>query len=601
MFQKMKQPTIAYYKKFFLLLQNIIVVFLFALIVSCNSTEEKSSAMWTAPESASALKSPFTITPDVELKGQQLYMLYCWSCHGKTGKGDGAAGHSLDQKPANFHDTRIKKEPDGALFWKMSTGKGTMPAFKDVLSEEERWSLVSYIRKLATEEYVARVPQALRPDITIKYVMKTAPNSIRILQNPVTKDFWYTTMGGGVYRIKNIDGKQPTSQEILSAKDHGITQLQGAVFLGNSIFLCGNVPDTNHKTTKGRMVRVYFKDTSVAQIKIVFNTVDYPANKTIYDHGWNALEISADEKYVYANSGARTDHGEVQDDGGLYPNQRDNILTSKIFRFPVETENLLLTLDTAQVQPYLFASGIRNAYDMAIDEKGNLFAVSNSCDYDMSEDMFWVRQGHHYGFPWVMGGIENPQQFPDWQPDPATDPFINKSSHSWEVKYFHNDPTFPKIPAGLKFTPGVQNLGPDANFYRGHTGKVLDGDQTGVTISTFTAHSSPLGLFFDIKKALPNDLKGDGFVIRYSLGATSSLMLPFEPTGADMLHLHLMYDSATDNYFTRTTRIVDGFDQPTDAILIGNDVYVMEYGDNGGNIWKLTFASQKKKENIAKK
>jgi hypothetical protein len=59
----------------------------------------------------------------------------------------------------------------------------------------------------------------------------------------------------------------------------------------------------------------------------------------------------------------------------------------------------------------------------------------------------------------------------------------------------------------------------------------LDGDQTGVTISTFTAHSSPLGLFFDKKKVLPNDLKGDGFVIRYSLGATSSLMLPLEAQG----------------------------------------------------------------------
>lgn len=78
-------------------------------------------------------------------------------------------------------------------------------------------------------------------------------------------------------------------------------------------------------------------------------------------------------------------------------------------------------------------------------------------------------------------------------------------------------------------------------------------------------------------------------------------MLPLEAQGADLLHLHLMYDSATDNYFVRTTRIVDGFDQPSDAILIGNDVYVMEYGDNGGNIWKLTFASEKNKENVAKK
>ena len=300
-FKKMKLPTIACYKKLLLLLQSTVVVFLVVLIVSCNSTEEKSSAVWTAPKNASSLKTPFTITPDIELKGQQLYRLYCWSCHGRTGRGDGPAGHLLDQKPANFRDKRIKREPDGALFWKMSTGKGTMPAFKEVLSEEERWSLVAYIRKLATEEYVARVPRALRPDITIKYVMKTAPSSIRILQNPVTKEIWYTTMDGGVYRIKNIENKEPTSQEILSSKDHGITQLQGAVFLGNSIFLCGNVPDTNHKTTKGRMVRAYFKDTTVSQIIAVFNTVDYPANKTIYDHGWNALELSADGKYVYTN------------------------------------------------------------------------------------------------------------------------------------------------------------------------------------------------------------------------------------------------------------------------------------------------------------
>jgi len=199
-----------------------------------------------------------------------------------------------------------------------------------------------------------------------------------------------------------------------------------------------------------------------------------------------------------------------------------------------------------------------------------------------------------------MGGVENPQQFPDWQPDPETDKFINKSSHSWEVRYFHNDPTFPKIPAGVKFSPGVQNIGPDANMYRGHTGKILDGDQTGVTVSTFTAHSCPLGLFFDKKKILSNDFKGDGFVIRYTLGATSSLMLPFGKEGADLLHLHLMYDSLTDNYFVRTTRIADDFDQPTDAILVGNDVYVIGYGESNGNIWKITLPSNNNKQRMSK-
>jgi glucose/arabinose dehydrogenase len=245
---------------------------------------------------------------------------------------------------------------------------------------------------------------------------------------------------------------------------------------------------------------------------------------------------------------------------------------------------------------YLYAQGIRNAYDMAVDGSGNLFAVVNSSDYDNPEDMFWVREGHHYGFPWVMGGIENPQQNRDWKPDPDTDPYINRFSHSWQVKYFHNDTSFPQIPAGVKFSPGVQDLGPDANEYRGHSGKVLDGDITGVAVSTFTPHCSPLGLFFDTKKVLGGDLKGDGFVIRYTNGRRGSMMGAFTQEGSDLLNLSMTYDPAADNYFTTTKRIVEGFNEPVDAILVGNDVYVIEYSGEKGNIWKITLPGEKNKK-----
>jgi hypothetical protein len=56
-----------------------------------------------------------------------------------------------------------------------------------------------------------------------------------------------------------------------------------------------------------------------------------------------------------------------------------------------------------------------------------------------------------------------------------------------------------------------------------------------------------------------------------------------------MLHLDLSYDKMTDNYFVRTTRIVEGFNGATDAVLIGNTAYVIEYGATGGNIWKIIF------------
>src|SRR4030095_10231833 len=103
-----------------------------------------------------------------------------------------------------------------------------------------------------------------------------------------------------------------------------------------------------------------------------------------------------------------------------------------------------------------------------------------------------------YGFPWIMGGLENPQQYKGWQPDAGADSFINKASHSWRTKYYYNDTAFPRPPAGVKFSAGVQNLGPDANEFRGHSGKIQDGDQTGVTVSTFTPHCCPLGLCFDV-------------------------------------------------------------------------------------------------------
>lgn len=527
-----------------------------------------------------------------EQKGKELYDLYCWSCHGQNGFGDGAAGTALGQQPANFHDRRVKNQTDGALFWKLTNGRENMPPFKESLSEEQRWQLISYIRKITVREPVLHEPTALRKDISVEHMMSIDSLAVRLLQHPVTKDLYYTTFDGRVLLIKD-SGNKFTSVPVITLKDHGINRLQGAVFANNYLFLCGNVDQNDKKGTSGRMVRCKVDRSGVSEMKTVFNTAGYGANKTTYDHGWNALEVSADNKYVYVNSGARTDHGEVQDNGGLYPGARDNALTSKVFRFPVDAENLMLNDDEAALKAagYIYAEGIRNAYDMAVDEKGNLFAVSNSSDYDNPEDMFWVREGRHYGFPWVMGGIENPQQYPDWVPNPDTDPFINRFSHSWQVRYFATDTAFPKIPKGMKFTPGVMNLGPDANEYRSHTGKVVDGDLTGLAISTFTPHCSPLGIFFDKQKSLGDDLTGDGFVMRYTNGMRGSMMRQFTKEGSDLLHLELTYDPAADNYFVKTKRIVSGFSQPVDAILVGSDVYVIEYGGDKGNIWKVKMPS----------
>ena len=52
-----------------------------------------------------------------------------------------------------------------------------------------------------------------------------------------------------------------------------------------------------------------------------------------------------------------------------------------------------------------YARGIRNAYGFAWDDAGNLFTFSNGPDYNAPEEMDFIQQGRHYGFPF---------QFADW-------------------------------------------------------------------------------------------------------------------------------------------------------------------------------------------
>jgi mono/diheme cytochrome c family protein len=124
-----------------------------AVMLACYSSDYTRKAghnqeIWKAPAWADTLKSPFHDEPITLAQGEELFTLYCATCHGDAGYGDGAAGGALGEKPANFHDTLLIKQTDGAFFWKMSNGKGNMPPFKDVFTEEQRWQLVAYIRHL---------------------------------------------------------------------------------------------------------------------------------------------------------------------------------------------------------------------------------------------------------------------------------------------------------------------------------------------------------------------------------------------------------------------------------------------------------------------
>lgn len=124
------------------------ILSLLAGLLLISTLVKAQSTTWVAPSSADAVKNPFAQNEDAIKKGKKLYNQLCSICHGDRGKGDGMAGAALTPKPANFTTDKFHAQTDGAIFWKINEGRTPMAAYKDILKEDERWQLVSYIRTL---------------------------------------------------------------------------------------------------------------------------------------------------------------------------------------------------------------------------------------------------------------------------------------------------------------------------------------------------------------------------------------------------------------------------------------------------------------------
>ena len=123
-----------------------------------------------------------TMTKDNLTAGAQLYEENCVSCHGPKGKGDGEAAKDVKPPPSDLtgmygrpmmgmgrrgpgghmmhgmvhhHPGMTHAQAMGGLnldaynFWAVSEGGekfgSSMPAFKEVLSERERWQILLYL------------------------------------------------------------------------------------------------------------------------------------------------------------------------------------------------------------------------------------------------------------------------------------------------------------------------------------------------------------------------------------------------------------------------------------------------------------------------
>ncbi|MGC8803425.1 MAG: c-type cytochrome [Bacteroidales bacterium] len=99
---------------------------------------------WEVPSDKEKRTSPYLFDEQMRKKGEDIFKRSCASCHGMPGQGNNI--RTLVPIPPDMAEKKVQSQSDGALFYKITVGRGAMPSFKNSLTEQERWQVIAFLR-----------------------------------------------------------------------------------------------------------------------------------------------------------------------------------------------------------------------------------------------------------------------------------------------------------------------------------------------------------------------------------------------------------------------------------------------------------------------
>lgn len=130
------------------------------LIFACSFSAFSQAKPWEVSVDQASKKNPLEILPKNLALGRNIFNRACVACHG--GKAD---GKGLIESPSLI-DEKFQKQSDGAVFYKVNTGRDKMPPFSAMMKEDEIWSVINYLRVLVD-------PSAIPPPKNVKLLVTT--------------------------------------------------------------------------------------------------------------------------------------------------------------------------------------------------------------------------------------------------------------------------------------------------------------------------------------------------------------------------------------------------------------------------------------------
>lgn len=130
-------------------------------------------------------------TPDIIAEGSEIYAANCSPCHGADGSGEQLGS-------ADFTDLReMDNLAPRDLYLTITQGRGSMPAWQSLLSQDERWAVIDYLR---TFTYDPTLPEAAEPGEIVEGEAETPAASCTTDPNPFEfGDVQAIQAGGSIY------------------------------------------------------------------------------------------------------------------------------------------------------------------------------------------------------------------------------------------------------------------------------------------------------------------------------------------------------------------------------------------------------------------
>jgi mono/diheme cytochrome c family protein len=97
------------------------------------------------------VKNPLADTPANIASGKEAFSHYCVACHGLDGQNTGVPFADRMEPPVPpLNSPQVQSYTDGQLYWALENGisPSGMPGSKGILTDNELWSIVVYIRHL---------------------------------------------------------------------------------------------------------------------------------------------------------------------------------------------------------------------------------------------------------------------------------------------------------------------------------------------------------------------------------------------------------------------------------------------------------------------